>query len=181
MARRVRQNVMAQAGGSPQAVKQGVDLKYGKEYTLPANQRSMIFLFFEFGLFFAAGLAMWSVDQTIALVLFALAIAIPLLMYFYEAKKTPRIAVINEDSIVLKYQIGKPLTVFWDEIEFLQKLEVFERLSSKSRPMGWMKASTMKSPIVLSNKAVDAAIYAYTLKKGAPPPQKIIGKDSPGP
>jgi hypothetical protein len=54
--------------------------------------------------------------------------------------------------------------VNWDEVEYLQKIEVFERLSSRSRSLGWLKGITMKSPVILSNKAGDAAIYAH-LKK----------------
>jgi hypothetical protein len=177
MARRVKQSVMAQATGSAPVMKQSIDLKKGVEYPQPTNQRSTIFLFFEFGLFFAAALAMWPVDQMISALLFAVAIGLPLVMYYYDGRKTPRSAVISEDSIVLKYRFRPPMTVNWDDIEFLQKIEVFERLSSKSKPMGWMKAQSMKGPMVLSNKAGQAAIYAYTLKKGVPPPEKLVKKE----
>jgi hypothetical protein len=180
MARRVKQSVMAQAAqasGTPKAVKQPIDLKKGAEFSLPTNQRSLIIHLFEFGLFFAAGLAMWSVDKVISGLLFALAVGIPLLMYYYDGTKTPRSAIIDEDKIVLRFRFGKPKTVYWDDIEYLQKIEVYETLSSRSKSIGWMKGTTMKTPIILSNKAGDAAIYAYTLKKGSPPPEKIVEKN----
>jgi hypothetical protein len=178
MARRVRQSVIAQADGTPTpAVKQSLDLKKGVEYSLPTNQRSIIFLFFEFGLFFAAALAMWPVDQVIAGGILALAIVVPGIMYYYDGRKTPRSAFITEDKIVLKFKFGPSVTVNWDEVEYLQKIEVFERLSSKSRSLGWLKGITMKSPVILSNKAGDAAIYAYTLKKGTAPPEKLVEKE----
>ena len=180
MARRVKQNVMAQAAqasGTPKAATQSVDLKKGAEFFLPTNQRSLIIHLFEFGLFFAAGLAMWSVDMVISGLLFALAIGIPLLMYYYDGTKTPRSAFIDEDKIVLRYRFGKPKTVYWDDIEYLQKIEVYETLSSRSKSIGWMKGTSMKTPVILSNKAGDVAIYAYTLKKGVPPPEKIVEKN----
>jgi hypothetical protein len=40
-----------------------------------------------------------------------------------------------------------------------------------------MKGTSMKTPVILSNKAGDAAIYAYTMKKGVPPPEKIVEKN----
>ncbi|HUL39356.1 MAG TPA: hypothetical protein VLU38_03605 [Methanomassiliicoccales archaeon] len=177
MARRVRKSVADQAMGSAPAAKPSVDLKRGAVYNLPTNQRSMIFLFFEFGLFFAAALAMWPVDHIIGAVLFAVAVGLPLVMYYYDGTKTPRSAVISEDSVVLNYRFGKPKRVEWDDIEFLQKIDVYERFSSRSKPLGWMKARSMKAPVVLSNKAGDAAIYAYTLKKGTAPPAKVIPKE----
>jgi hypothetical protein len=178
MARRVSKSVMSQAGGTPsQVIKPSIDLKNGTSYALPINQRSIIFLFFEFGLFFAAALAMWPVDQTIAVILFAVAIALPSIMYYYDGRKTPRSATIYEDRLVLKYRFGSPVNIYWDDIEFLQKIEVFERLSSKSRPLGWIKSISMKSPVVLSDRAGDAAIYAYTLKKGLYPPKKLVEKE----
>jgi hypothetical protein len=178
MARRVRQSVMAQAGGtSPKVVKQSIDLKNGATYALPTNQRSIIFLFFEFGLFFAAALAMWPVDRALAAILFAVAIGLPAIMYYYDGKKTPRNVTIFEDRLVLKYRFGSPVTVYWNDIEFLQKMEVFERLSSKSKPLGWMKATTMRVPVVLSDKAGDVAIYSYTLKNGVAPPTKLVEQE----
>ena len=177
MARRVKKNVMDQAvGGAPSADK-SVDLKRGVEYFLPTNQRSTIFLFFEFGLFFAAAIAMWPTDKTIAAILFAVAIGLPLTMYYYDGTKTPRSAVVSEDGILLRYRFGKPRMVEWDDIEFMQKIEVFERFSSKSKPLGWMKARSMRTPVVLSSKAGDVAIYAYRLKKGTAPPVRIIPKE----
>jgi hypothetical protein len=177
MARRVRQSVKDQATGSIQIAKPTIDLEKGAEYALPTNQRSIIFLFFEFGLFFAAALAMWPVDQIMAAALFAIAIALPLFMFYIDGRKTPRSVMVYEDRLVLKYRFGQPVTVFWDDIEFLQRIEVFERLSSRSKPLGWMKSRSMKSPVVLSFKAGEAAIYAYTLKKGVPPPEKLIEKE----
>jgi hypothetical protein len=180
MARRVKQSVMAQAAqasSAPKAVKQSVDLKKGAEFFLPTNQRSLVIHLFEFGLFFAAALAMWSVDMVISGVLFALAIGIPLLMYYYDGTKTPRSAFIDEDKIILKFRFGKPKTIFWDDIEYLQKIEVYETLSSRSKSIGWMKGTSMKTPVILSNKAGDVAIYAYTMKKGVPPPEKIVEKN----
>jgi hypothetical protein len=107
----------------------------------------------------------------------ALAIVVPGIMYYYDGRKTPRSAFITEDKIVLKFKFGPSVTVNWDEVEYLQKIEVFERLSSKSRSLGWLKGITMKSPVILSNKAGDAAIYAYTLKKGTAPPEKLVEKE----
>jgi hypothetical protein len=178
MARRVSQTVRDQATGGVQIVKPSIDLEEGAEYLLPTNQRSIIFLFFEFGLFFAAALAMWPVDQMVAAALFAIAIVLPLIMYYYDGSKTPRSTVVYKDHLVLKYKFGKPVTVYWDDIEYLQRIEVFERLSSRSKPLGWMKSRSMKSPVILSNKAGEAAIYAYTQNKGVPPPQKLEEKAS---
>jgi hypothetical protein len=178
MARRVRKSVADQAVGIPPAVKPSVDLKNGVAYSLPTNQRFVIFLFFEFGLFFAATLAMWPVDQTIAALLLVIAVVLPSVMYYYDGARTPRSVVISEESIVLRFRFGKPKKIEWDDIEFLQKIDVFERFSSTSKTLGWMKARSMKIPVVLSNKAGDVAIYAYTQKKGTSPPIKVIPKDT---
>ncbi len=170
---------MAQAGLSQsQDIRQSVDLKKGTRFTLPTNQRSIIFLFFEFGLFFAAGVAMWPVDQTIGIILFAVAVGLPAFMYYYDGRSTPRSVVIYDEKIVLNYKFKAPFTVAWNDIEYLQKIEVFDRFSSRSRPLGWMKAKTMRVPVILSNKAGDAAIYAYTLKTGLAPPIGYIKKET---
>ncbi len=177
MARRVKQSVMDQAGISQsQEIRQSVDLKKGTRFMLPTNQRSIIFLFFEFGLFFAAGLAMWPVDQTIAIILFIVAVGLPAFMYYYDGRSTPRSVVVYDEKLVLYYKFKAPVTISWNDIEYLQKIEVFDRFSSKSRPLGWMKAKTMRVPVILSNKAGDAAIYAYTLKIGVAPPTGYIKK-----